>query len=85
MPSYTFIEWWKTMTFEVSDVELKNAEDWLANHVCKEKDKRTKTNKRVAIPVSATSYKFTQTSVGSLVSVVCICGLEHDITDVSMW
>ena len=74
-------------TFTITEVELKTAEKWIENHAdtCERIKKRREDNGRVAIPVSAISYKFTGTSMGSLVSVCCKCGEEYDITDVSCW
>jgi len=74
-------------TFQITEVEVQTAEKWIEKHAdtCERIKKSQKDNDRVAIPVSAISYKFTGTSVGSLVSVCCKCGEEYDITDVSCW
>lgn len=73
------------ISFIVNENEFKEAEQWKSEHECKAQKKNKKLNKRVSIPVSCFSYKFTTTSMGHLVSVCCKCGAEKDITDVSCW
>ena len=72
-------------TFKINENEQAEADKWIGRHECKKSKKSAEINQRVVSPVSPFSYKFTPTSIGHLVYVVCVCGASHDITDVSCW
>lgn len=68
------------MYFENLKEELKEMEQWAANHtsdVC--------TMKYFGAIRGAFTYSFTPTNLGVICTVECTCGAKHDATDYDSW
>lgn len=73
------------INFTLCGKELNEALKFRRNHPCsfkkRSKDRRQKTG---AIG-GETSYSFTPTSLGVIVTVLCACGKEKNVTDYDSW
>lgn len=75
----------RKVAFTLSEEEMKSALIFINNHNCGLKtDPKTGTKKTGAIG-GKTSYRFTPTSIGVAVTVLCACGKEENVTDYDSW
>jgi len=69
------------LRFELNDIEKRNYLAWLREHDGKCKERHAYHG---AIHINDT-FKFTGTSVGTVVAVECVCGETKNITDYDCW
>ncbi len=82
---YEFIKPRKSIIFEISESQEKDAMKWFNNHHCEFKRLSYIANKNATSTQAAYSYQFTTGSIGYIAKVVCKCGKSHNITDYDMW
>jgi hypothetical protein len=76
-----------SMKFNITMHELKALKEWQVEHnkTCPFYDDGTKDVSPSGAIGGRTSYKFTPTGLGSIITVECACGAEKNVTDYECW
>lgn len=75
------------MHFELSEKDLNKINTWLGEHECSARTSNYGIeNERYAGAIGgSTTYCFTPTGLGTMVSAKCVCNKVFDITDWEVW